>query len=121
MIAGERALDSRVGERVEHDAVELAGAADRDGAGRRSERGHDSGEYPIALLPVEAGDVEGDARALPERGPALELDVGHRRRRPTGVQRDPFGIERVDDVAGDRDVSERRLRIEGPRLGRERS
>ena len=87
-----------------------------DGAGRRAERRHDPGQHAVALLPVEAGHVERNLRALRPRRAALELDVGLLGRGPAGAMRDPLGVERVGDRAGDRHVAERQMRVERARL-----
>ena len=76
VVAAEIPLDARRPERSDHFAVEAAAAAERHGAGMRSEIVHDAGEHLIALLPVAARHVEGDARSLAPRGDAIK---GHDR------------------------------------------
>ena len=120
-LAAERALDARLREPEQHHAVELAGAADRHGAGRRAERRHDPGQHAIALEPVEAGDVKRDLRSLAVRGPALKLDVGLRRRHPALAERDPLRIERVRRCGRRRAGSRADARgLNGPASGGER-
>ena len=101
-LAGEAALDAGAAERAGHRAVEAPGAAHRHRPGRAAERRHHGGEPLVALLPVAAGDVEGQRRSIAPRGPALQLDVGRRRRDPAGRERDPLGIVGVADGAADR-------------------
>lgn len=112
-IALECSLDARLRERRQHPAVELAVSVDRHRARRRAERRHDSGEHTVAFLPVEARDVERHLRALPERGASLELHVRALGGRPAVIEDDPVRIERIDDVSGDRLVSERQMGVEG--------
>ena len=120
-LAVQRALDPRALERLEQHAVELAIAAHRDRAGRRPERGHDAGEHAIAFLPVQAGHVERDARLLAIRGLTFELDVGSARGHPALLEPNPLRVERVDDLARDRHVAERQMRVERPGLVGERA
>ena len=119
-LAGERALDTRLRESEEHHAVELSRAADVHGASRRAERRHDAGEHAIAFEPVQARHVKRDAGLLAVGRPPLELDVGLRRGGPALAEHNPVRIERVDDVPGERQVSERRVSIERARLRRKR-
>ena len=89
-------------------AVEGAGAVHLDRARRRPERRHDAGQHAVALLPVHAGHVERNDRALAEGGAALELHEGRRRRDAARRQVDPLRPVLVVDRAADRDVAQRR-------------
>ena len=76
-----------------HHPVELAAAAERHRAGRRSEVGDDAGQHLIAFLPVAARHVkrqpgpvaplgrpaEGDVRALGREAPVLDDHLVRRR------------------------------------------
>ena len=111
-LALERALNTRTLERFEENAVELAVTSHLHGARARAERRHDPRQHAVALLPVQARHMERDARLLAERGLPLELHIRAAGRRPALLQSNPFRVERVDDVASDRDMSERQLRVE---------
>ena len=64
--------------------------------------------------------MERNIRALAEGGTSAEIDVRSRRRHPALVERDPLGIEPIHEVAVDRQVPERRARVEGTLFRRQR-
>ena len=76
VLAGEGRLDARRLEVAEKHAVEGAVAVDRERAGGRARRGHDGGQQAVALLPVRAGHVEGDARVRTPRGASRQRRCG---------------------------------------------
>src|SRR6185436_12923526 len=68
------AFNPRPLECLGHDAVERAVPADRNRARADAERGEQSGEHTIALLPVGTRDVERDLRSAAIRRLPLDLD-----------------------------------------------
>ena len=102
LLAGERPLDARPAEGIEHHAVERAVAADRDRIGARTERRQHPREDAVAVLPVGAGDVKRDSRAVAVERASLELGVGRCRGEPAGADVDEVRLVTIGQHAADR-------------------
>ena len=103
-LAGEGTLDSRTAKGAGHGAVELSPAAEEHRPLRRSEVGDDAGEQLIALLPVAAGDVKRQMRAVAPLGAAVERDVGALGCKSTLLDRHLVWSVSIDQFGGDRQV-----------------
>ena len=111
-VAGEGRLDAGRCQRSQHHAGHRPVAVDCQVPGGASERRHDGGHDPIALLPVRAGDVERNPRPPAPGGAALESHCRERRREPARRNVHAVRLEREPHVSPERKPPRNRGRLE---------